>query len=73
MPGEFVEFRSGKLFVNGTEQQEDYVKYPSDWDMAPVKVGTNEFFVVGDNRSMHIAEHQKGSVRAHRILGQMAF
>lgn len=73
MPGEFVEFRQGKLFINGVEQQEDYVKYPSDWQMAPVKVGAAEYFVVGDNRSMHIAQHQKGAVRAHRILGQMAF
>lgn len=69
MPGEFVEFRDGKLFINGKLLAEDYVKYPSNWNMAPVKVGANEYYVVGDNRSMHIAQHQKGSVRASRIIG----
>ncbi len=73
MPGEFVEFRDGKLFINGESVQEDYVAYPSNWNMEPVKVNENEYFVVGDNRSMPIAQHQKGAVRAQRILGQMAF
>ena len=73
MPGEFVEFRDGKLFINGQPIEEEYVKYKSDWNMAPVKVGANEYYVVGDNRSMHIAQHQKGSVRAARIIGTPLF
>ncbi|MBR7143805.1 MAG: signal peptidase I [Lentisphaeria bacterium] len=73
LPGETVSFRDGKLYINGNPLDEPYVKYSSDWNMTPVKVGENEFYVVGDNRSMHIAQHQKGAVRAKRILGTMAF
>lgn len=73
LPGETVSFRDGKLYINGKPLDEPYVKYSSDWNMTPVKVGENEFYVVGDNRSMHIAQHQKGAVRAKRILGTMAF
>ena len=73
LPGETVSFRDGKLYINGNLLEEPYVKFKSDWNMVPVKVGANEFYVVGDNRSMHIAQHQKGAVRAQRILGQMAF
>ena len=73
LPGESVSFRDGKLYINGQILDEPYVKYSSDWNMSPVKVGENEFYVVGDNRSMHIAQHQKGSVRAARILGKMVF
>ncbi len=73
LPGETISFRDGKLYINGNPLDEPYVKYSSDWNMTPVKVGENEFYVVGDNRSMHIAQHQKGAVRAKRILGTMAF
>ncbi|MBE6366514.1 MAG: signal peptidase I [Lentisphaerae bacterium] len=73
LPGETVFFRNGKLYVNGKILDEPYVKLNSDWNMTPVKVGSNEYYVVGDNRSMHIAQHQKGAVRSQRILGQMAF
>ena len=73
LPGETISFRNGKLYINGNPLDEPYVKYSSDWNMTPVKVGENEFYVVGDNRSMHIAQHQKGAVRAKRILGTMAF
>ena len=69
MPGDSVEFRNGKLFVNGEEQYEPYVKLPSDWNMEPKKVAEDEFYVVGDNRSMPISKHQHGAVKAYRIIG----
>jgi len=73
LPGESVSFRNGKLFINGKEFDESYVKNPCNWNMVPAKVGANEFYVVGDNRSMHIAQHQKGSVRKQRIIGSPLF
>ena len=72
LPGETVSFRDGKLYVNGKILDEPYVKFKSDWNMVPIQVGANEFYVVGDNRSMHIAQHQKGCVRSQRIIGTMA-
>ena len=73
LPGETIEFKNGKLLINGKEYSEPYVKYPSDWEMEPITVGENEFYAVGDNRSMHIAQHQKGAVRRQRIIGSPLF
>ena len=73
LPGETVEFRNGKLYVDGQEQHEPYVKYPSDWNMEPVKVEPGQYYVVGDNRSMPFHQHQKGAVRAKRIIGAPLF
>ncbi|MBE6369461.1 MAG: signal peptidase I [Lentisphaerae bacterium] len=73
LPGETVEFRDGKLFINGIAQDEPYVKFNSDWNMHPETVESGHFYVVGDNRSMPIVQHQKGAVRAKRIIGQPAF
>ncbi|MPM87653.1 Signal peptidase I T [bioreactor metagenome] len=73
MPGEMVSFRDGKLYINGSFLDEPYVVFPSDWDMDPVKVGDGEYYVVGDNRSMPFAQHQKGVVRTGRIIGAPLF
>ena len=73
LPGETVEFRNGNLLVNGEVLEEPYVKLNSDWNMEPELVDEEHFYVVGDNRSMPIAQHQKGAVRARRVIGQPAF
>ena len=71
LPGETVAFRGGKLLVNGTEQSEPYVRLKCSWQMPPVQLGANEFFVVGDNRSMLIEDHYFGSATRDRIIGKV--
>ena len=73
LPGDTVEFRNGKLVVNDEVIDESYVVYPCLWDMPPKKVAADEFYVVGDNRSMPLHLHMQGAVKAYRIIGQPAF
>ena len=67
--GDFVEFRKGKLFVNGKKVDETYVRYPSDWDLPPRKVDKNHVYVVGDNRNVSINIHRFGQTSIDRIIG----
>jgi signal peptidase I len=71
LPGETVEFIDGKLFIDGKPLDEPYVKFPCKWDRAPRKLTENEYFVVGDNRSMPIADHYFGAAERERILGKI--
>lgn len=71
LPGEVVAFEDGKLLINGQPLPEPYVKYPCRWDMAAQKLGTNEFFVVGDNRVMSTNDHYFGIAERVRILGKV--
>ena len=73
LPGDTVAFFRGHLFVNGRPVKEPYVKYISTWNLPPRKVEENHYYVVGDNRSQHISEHQFGQVRAFRIIGAPLF
>jgi hypothetical protein len=41
--------------------------------MAPVDLAPGEFFVVGDNRSMKIENHDLGRVSRRRIVGKLLF
>jgi signal peptidase I len=67
--GEKVEFRSGKLFVDGKEIKEPYIRYPCNWDLPPRQVEKGCVYVVGDNRSMPIEDHHFGQTSIKRILG----
>jgi signal peptidase I len=67
--GEQVEFRKGKLFVNGAEVEEPYVRYPCDWDLPPRVVKTGYVYVIGDNRSMPMDTHFFGNAAVQRVVG----
>ncbi len=69
LEGERVEFRHGKLFVNGKQIDEPYVRYPSDWNLQPRQVEENTAYVVGDNRSVPIENHHFGQTSIKRIIG----
>ena len=71
LPGETVGFQNGRVVVDGVPLDEPYVQYPSDWNRDPVRCGSDEYFVVGDNRSMPMDGHWFGRARAKLIAGRM--
>jgi len=71
LPGEVIAFQDGRLWVDGRPLPEPYVKYPCNWQMEPKKVGPNEYYVVGDNRSMMQSDHSEGRVERKRIVGKV--
>jgi signal peptidase I len=73
LPGESIGFEDGKVTVDGKRLEEDYLAYASDWDRAPVLCEANEYFVVGDNRSMPIRQHSFGRTTRSRIVGKVIF
>jgi signal peptidase I len=71
LPGETVAFHEGHAYINGKLLDEPYVKLPCDWEMDPVQCSPNEYYVVGDNRSMPIDLHVKGRPERDRIVGKL--
>jgi len=70
LPGETVAFANGKVLVNGEVLDEPYEKLPCDWNLPPEKLGPNEYFVVGDNRTMPQELHVFGKARRDQIVGK---
>jgi len=71
LPGETIEFVHGTILINGAPLAEPYEKNPSDWTLPPEQIGPDEFFVVGDNRTMPSRDHVFGRVERLRILGKV--
>jgi signal peptidase I len=69
LEGERIEFRYGKLLVDGNTIEEPYVKYPCNWNLPPRQVEQDSVYVVGDNRSMPIEDHHFGQTSIKRIVG----
>jgi signal peptidase I len=74
LPGETVAFQNGTLFVDDVPQKEPYVDASKcDWYMPPIKLGFDEYYVTGDNRTMPFDMHWHEKVRREQIVGRILF
>lgn len=71
LPGDTVAFHEGHAFINGELLDEPYVKYPCDWELPARHLGPDEYFFVGDNRSMPAVDHTMGAAHRERIVGRV--
>jgi signal peptidase I len=73
LPGETVSFRDGRVLINGEILDEPYEneKWKSDWNLPEFKIGANEYFVVGDNRTMPPEDHWIAVIGRERIVGKV--
>jgi signal peptidase I len=73
LPGESIEFVAGRIVINGRFLDEPYLKYECDWTVRPehFQLRDDEYYVVGDNRSMPFEDHKQGAARRERIVGKV--
>ncbi|HID30390.1 MAG TPA: signal peptidase I [Desulfobacterales bacterium] len=69
LEGESVQFRDGKLLVDGKQIEESYVRFPCDWNLPPRQVKKDFVYVVGDNRNVPMQNHVFGQTQIDRIKG----
>lgn len=71
LPGETIAFSNGKVLVNDRPLDEPYEKNECDWNVPPVTLKADEYFVVGDNRTMPVENHVFGVVERGHIVGRV--
>jgi signal peptidase I len=74
LPGETVEIRDAKVYINGKALEEPYINEPCTPDRCPDRtwqLGANEYFMMGDNRN-HSSDSRVFStpVTRERIIGE---
>jgi signal peptidase I len=71
LPGETVSFHQGHVYINGEVLNEPYLKFSCDWEHGPIQCGPDQYYVVGDNRSMAFELHTQGLAERNRIVGKV--
>ncbi len=71
LPGEVVEGRNGRVFVNGREVVEPYLPAGMTTDdFPPVRVPAGQLWVMGDNRRNSADSRVFGPIRASSVVGR---
>jgi signal peptidase I len=76
LPGESVEIKNGKVFIDGHEMSEPYLSPTNNQGMAnmtPTKVDSHYYFVMGDNRDNSSDSRIWGLVPEKYIYGKVFF
>ncbi|MCR4441403.1 MAG: signal peptidase I [Peptococcaceae bacterium] len=58
LPGDTVEIKDGKLYVNGEAKEEPYLNEPIQYTFNKMVVPPGKIFVLGDNRNRSYDSHE---------------
>lgn len=70
LPGETIEVREGKVFVNNEPIAENYIAAEPEYQWGPEVVPANSYLVLGDNRNNSYDSHFWGYVPRENIIGR---
>ena len=69
LPGETVEVRAGHVLIDGRPLSEPYLGVPIAYEMPPLVLGRDEYFVLGDSRNSSHDSHVWGPLRRDHLIG----
>lgn len=70
LPGEAVEIKDGKVFIDNEPLEENYIQAPPDYTWGPNVVPEDEYLVLGDNRNQSSDGHVWGFLSRDNIIGR---
>lgn len=73
LPGDHVIIMDNKVYVNGTELQEDYLYEDMSTEDLNVVVPLDCLFVMGDNRNVSYDSRKAGCLKLNTVSSQVLF
>ena len=69
LPGESIEVRDGKVWIDGRGIEEPYLSAAITYTLPPVALGADEFFMMGDSRDSSHDSHVWGPLPRDHLVG----
>lgn len=71
LPGETLEVREGKVWINGEALEEPYLAQIPNYEYGPVKIPEDSYIMLGDNRNNSKDSHVWGLLPQENIKGRL--
>lgn len=72
LPGEKIEYKNNKLYINDNEIEDNYgFGYTKNFNLT--KIPDNEYFLIGDNRNNSLDSRYIGTISKEKIIGSVRY
>lgn len=72
LPGETISYEDGIIYINGKKIEDSYAYGKTD-DFGPITLGSDEYFLLGDNRGVSLDSRIFGPINKKHIDGKTDF
>lgn len=73
LPGDHLKFTRHSLILNGKTLREYYIHDTPSYERGELRLGEDQYFVLGDNRNVSLDSRAFGPVSRDQIKGRMLF
>lgn len=76
MPGETIEYKDKKLYINGKEMEDQFASVTYEFkleNLSLTKIPDDSYFILGDNRNNSIDSRRIGPVHKDDIQGKIVY